>query len=669
MFVIFHYRGMSDNDNLQQMQDATTNVTSMSDHLLLTSASSSVDEPMFESDGVEYNEEFLKALLNDSVDFETASLNSTNGILQGSSSATGQQSSSCGSSSSSSSGASSLQPLHSPHQLGDNMLLHCNTYSSTNMQPLLQPNVASSKRVIKPRTQLSNQEITRLLLIYMSKALASPQNTSSERSIQGCNSSCAQTSSPVSSTARNSVHSSTSEAIDLLHRPKATKTISLQQSTTEGVKSKSKRKCRKSKSVGTSGTSEGLEPMDCSVAVSKELRKNAHAKVRPFNSLNLPKVHDPLGLMDHTDERMHSVQQPKVTGTGKQATKGNGGTAMEASSSEMDLSPLVQILETVKTVPNFDTATKPKGNQKGAPTAGKILTGKGKEKPEADNKTKKVPATSDQITPISDIFNTVNNLPNISDIQSVLKYVQKRRAMKKLYRRRSHSAGSIDDLKKESKSSASLKAYTELLKAKSQRLQRQLVPDQSLMNLQSCMTMHSTVNDNNFEFLRSIGIDPNAVTDNVDLTNTSSSNFVMDGKIQQDTQLQTETLTGFNNLSHSKNSFLPLEAPIGSTSQLLNAAHCSNKSSELLSNKNPPSVLQCSDMQNLDHDLQIPIDSDTIASESNHMEEDNPAVDDIPDIYLTPEWAHTQVSMYVCMYILLEHSYYVCFVITSSGKL
>ena len=446
-----------------------------------------------------------------------------------------------------------------------------------------------------------------------------------------------QTSSPASNTAINSVHSSTSESMDLLQLPKATnsvhsRTIDLQQSATEGVASKSKRKCKKSKSVGINGTSEGLEPMDCSVSVSKELRrKNTHAKVRPFNSLDLPKVHDPLGLMDHTEDRTHSVQQSKVMGTGKRVTKDSGGTAMEASSSEMDLSPLAQILETVKIVPNFGTATKLKGNQKGAE--------KIKEKREVDNKTIKVLTSVDQITPISDIFNTVNNLPNLLDIQSVLKYVQKRRAMRKLFRRRSHSAGSIDDLKKESKSSASLKAYTELLKAKSQHLQRYLVPDHSLMNLQSCMTTHSAVNDNNFEFLRSIGIDPNAVTDNAKQNDSTSSNFVTDGKIQQDTQLQTEILTGFSNLSHSKD----FKAPTGSTnSQLLNAAQCPNISSD----NNHPSVLQCGDMQNLDHEifnLQMPIDSDTIASELNHMEEDNPAIHAIPDIYFTPEWAHTQV--------------------------
>lgn len=619
---------MSYNDDLQQMQDATTNVTSTSDQLSLGCASNSVCEPMFESEATEYNEEFLKALLNDSVDFS---------IQQECITATEQQSNSSGSS-------NSLQPICSPHQLNDDMLLHCSS-SPTNVQPLLQPN-ATSNRVIKPRAQLSNQEITRLLLMYMSKALvASQQGASSERSKQGCNSPCMQTSSPASKTVRKSVHSSTSASMDLLQLPKPTNTVGhskntdLQQSTTECVTAKNKRKCKKSKSVGISGTSGGLEPMDCSVAASKEPhRKNIHAKVRPFNSLDLPKVHDPLGLMEHTEDKMHSVQQTKVMGTGKRTTKDNGGAALEASSSEMDLSPLVQILETVKTIPNFGTAAKTKPNPKNAE---KNLNTKVQR--EADNKTKKASTASDQMTPISDIFNTVNNLPNVLDIQSVLKYVQKRRAMRKLYRRRSHSAGSIDDLKKESKSSASLKAYTDLLKAKSQRLQRHLVPDQSLMNLQSCMTMHSAVNDNNFEFLRSIGIDPNTVTDNVKQNDSTSSEFVTVGK---GTQLQTEIPAGFNNLSHSKDCFLSLKAQ-STNNQLVNAAQCPNVSSD----NNHPSVMRCNDMQNLDHgifDLQMPIDSDTIASELNNMEEDNPAFHTtIPDVYFTPEWAHSQVT---CVY-------------------
>ena len=634
---------MSYDDNLQQMQDTTTNDTSASDEPSFSSASNSACEPMFESEAAEYNEEFLKALLNDSVDFETASLSSTNSIQQGCLTTTEQQSN--GSSSSNSSGTNGLQPNCSPQQLSDHMLLHCSNCSPANLQPLLQSNAASSKRIIKPRAQLSNQEITRLLLMYMSKALtASQQSASSERRKQGCNSHCMQASSAASKTVRRNVRSSTSGSMDLLQLPKPANTVGhskytdLQQSTADGVTSKSKRKCKKSKSVGTSATSCGLEPMDCSVTASKEVhRNNAHTKVRPFNSLDLPKVHDPLGLMEHTEDKMHPVQQPKVLGTGKRVTKDSGGTAMEASSSEMDLSPLAQMLETVKTVPNFGTATKPKANAK---SAEKNLSAK--EQREADNKTKKVSTSSDQMTPISDIFNTVNNLPNLSDIQSVLKYVQKRRAMRKLYRRRSHSAGSIDDLKKESKSSASLKAYTDLLKAKSQRLQRHLVPDQSLMNLQSCMTTHSAVNDNNFEFLRSIGIDPNAVTDNVKQNDSTSSKFVTDGK---GTQLLTETPTGFSSSSHSSY-FLPLEAP-SINSQLLKAAQCPNISSD----NNHLSVVQCGDMQNLDHEifnLQMPVDSDTIASELNHMEEDNPAIHTaIPDVYFTPEWAHTQVLSYM----------------------
>ena len=637
---------MSYNDNLQQMQDAATNVTTTSDQLSFGCASSSVCEPMFESDATEYNEEFLKALLNDSVDFETASISSTQ---QGCLTAPEQQSND------SNSGTNSLQPICSPQQSSDCMLLHYNSCSPTNVQPLLQPNAASSKRVIKPRAQLSNQEITRLLLMYMSKALAaSQQGPSSERSKQGCNS---PTSSPASKTIRKSVHSSTSGSMNLLQLPRPTNTVGhskntdLQQSTTEGVTSKSKRKCKKSKSVGTSGTSGGLEPMDCSATPSKELhRNNVHAKVRPFNSLDLPKVHDPLGLLDHTEDKMHPVQQPKVMGTVKRGAKDSVGTGMEASNSEMDLSPLAQILEAVKTVPNFGAAAKPKANTK---SAGKNLNIK--EQREADNKTKKDISSSDQMTPISDIFNTVNNLPNLLDIQSVLKYVQKRRAMRKLYRRRSHSAGSIDDLKKESKSSASLKAYTDLLKAKSQRLQRQLVPDQSLMNLQSCMTTHSAVNDNNFEFLRSIGIDPNTVTDNVKQNDSTSSQFVTVGK---GTQLLTEMPTSFSNLSHSKDCFLPLKVQ-STNSQLLNAVQCPNISGD----NNHPSVMQCGNMQNLDHEifnLQMPIDSDTMASELNHMEEDNPAIHTaVPDVYFTPERAHTQVLiiLYYVTYSLVRMPY------------
>ena len=640
---------MSCNDDLQKM-DCSTNNASMSTQLSLTPENHSVCDPMFES---EYSEEFLKALLNDGVDFETASLNLTSCSHQ---SFTEQLNNCTSANSSGNDRNSSLQPVCLPHQLSSELLL--NRCSSTNVQPSLQP--ASSKRVIKPRTQLSNQEITRLLLIYMSKALASQQSTSvssiSEKSKQICSSSCVQTSVPTSTTTKNGVCSSTSESIDLIQCSRAanalqSNTTDFQLLATEGVLSKSKRKCKKSKSLGTSGALEGLEPMDYSVVGSKESHKrNSHAKIRPFNSLDLPKVHDPLGLMDHTENKVHSLQQPKVLSNCKGVTKCSGRTSIKVGDSEMDLSPLAQILETVKTVPNFETPSKSKGNQKGAPVVDKIHCNT-KDK----NKAKKLPSSSDQVTPISDIFSTVNNLPNLLDIQSVLKYVQKRKAMRKLFKRRSHSAGSIDDLKKESKSSASLKAYAELLKAKSQRLQKQVISDQSLTNLQSCMTTHSAVNDNDFEFLRSIGIDPNTVTANAkqnDSANVTSCNFVMNDKIQQVTQLQTEVPTGFDNLLTSKDSLLSLEAPIESSNELpFNATHvqCPDISSELLSGNNQPCVLQCNDVQNLDDailDYPVPMDNinDNIASELNCMEED-PVSHAFTEICLTPQWAHTQVCV------------------------
>ena len=645
---------MSYNDNLQKMQDDSTSNASMSTQLSLSPENHSVCEPMFES---EYNEEFLKALLNDGVDFETASLNLTSCSHQ---SFTEQQNNCSSASSSINDRNSSLQPVCLPHQLSSHLLL--NRCSSTNVQP--SNLVASSKRVIKPRTQLSNQEITRLLLIYMSKALASQQNSSvssiSEKSRQICSSSCIQTSIQPSASTKNGVRSSTSESIDLVQCSRATnvvqsKATDLQQSATEGVPTKSKRKCKKSKSVGTSGALEGLEPMDYSVADSKELHKgNAHTKIRPFNSLDLPKVHDPLGLMDHAENKAHSLQQPKVLSNCKRVTKCSGGNSIKIGNSEMDLSPLAQILETVKTVPSFEATSRPKGSQKGKPAVEKMHC-----TAEDQNIAKKPPSTSDQVTPISDIFNTVNNLPNLLDIQSVLKYVQKRKAMRKLFKRRSHSAGSIDDLKKESKSSASLKAYTELLKAKSQRLQKQVVPDQSLTNLQSCMTTHSAVNDNDFEFLRSIGIDPNTVTANAkrnDSANLISSNFVTNDKIHQVTQLQTKIPTGFDNLLNSKDSLLALEAQIeapieGSNELLLNATHvqCPDASSELLSSNNQSHILQCSDVQNFDNAiLDYPMDNinDNIASELDYMEED-PVIDATAKICLTPQWAYTQVHVYV----------------------
>lgn len=630
---------MSHNDNLQQMQNATT-----SDCSLLNSASNSVCEPMFELEGADFNEEFLKALLNDGVDFSDTETTSTNSVQQGSSAT-----------STSERHSSNLQPLYQSDQSSSDMIFECNETSPSNLQPVLQSNVA--KRTIKPRTQLSNQEITRLLLAYMSKALTSQQNASTSitsRNKQGYRSSSGvQTSRSASNTAKNSIHSSTtSEPTDLLQLPKATNTVyskstDLQQS--RGTTFKSKRKCKKSKSTGTSRTSESSQPMDCSVPVSKEAyRKNIHAKVRPYNSLDLPKVHDPLGLMG-------PVQQPKVaaTSTGIGVMRGGSVTAMESSSSEMDLSPLGQILQTVKTVPNFETTSKHKSYQKSTPTVDKILCN-AKEKPQEDVKNKSVSGSSDQVTPISDIFNTVNNLPNLLDIQSVLKYVQKRRAMKKLFRRRSHSAGSIDDLKKESKSSASLKAYTELLKAKSQRLQRQRVFEQSSMNLQSCMTTQSTVEDDDFDFLRSIGIDPNTVT-----TKQTGSNSALD---QQDTCTQLQTAAEIqgsipsDSLLHSKNSFFPQETPIGGIDdQLLNTLQCPNVSNELPSSNNYSSVLQDGDIQTLDHvlsDLQMPTDV-SIDSEFDQMEEVNTTTHTEAEVYFTPEWAHTQV------FILYMHSHFI----------
>ena len=621
---------MSCNDGLQ---GNAANVAS--DSMSLNSASDPTCEPMFELEGVEFNEEFLKALLNDGEDLSitgTAPLSSTDCVQQGPSVTSEQH----------------LQPDRLPEQTNDSTLFQ---YSSQNialpasMEPMLPSGIAtSSKRTIKPRTQLSNEEITRLLLIYMYRALASQQNASTGRNKQGSNSAfCMQTSSQASSTTKGNVYS---KSTDLLQCPKTmqSKSTDLQQSANDYMISKNKRKCKKSKSIGTN---EASEHMDCDVSVSKEVhRTNAHTKVRPYNSLDLPKVHDPLGLMGHTKQKMHSMQQPKVMGTGKGVMRGSTGTAVETSSSEVDLSPLTQILQTVKTVPNFESASKFKGNQESVPVVDKIL----KNNLQEDKRSKKAPlpsGASDQINPISDVFNTVNNLPNLSDIQSVLKYVQKRRAMRKLFKRRSHSAGSIDDLKKESKSSASLKAYVELLKAKSQHLQRQLVPDPSSMNdLESCMTTDSTVTDDDFEFLRGIGIDPNAVTSTQNDPNdmTSFNLLLEDDKIQQNRQLQTDILAGANNLSHSKDSVISQAVPT--------VVPCSILSSELLpriSLNDQPPVMQCDDVQDLDHhtvfDSQMSTDAfdSNVATESNYMEEDNSAANVMTDIYFTPEWAHAQV--------------------------
>jgi len=639
---------MSYNGNLQQqLQETATNETSASEQVSATCESSSMYEPMLELEGAEFNEEFLKALLNGGIDFgvpETTPLSLTNSLQQRSSTASEQHSSN--------SNNGNFQPVYLPYQMNSDMMFQNNSQSlpsSINIQPVLPSNVAtSSKRIIKPRAQLSNQEITRLLLIYMSRALASQQNVSIGISDSSSVSSM-QTNSLASSTTNSSACSSTPRSIDVQELPKATNSMSIDLNLSP-IASKSKRRCEKSKSTGFSGTS---EPMDCSVSASTVAhRKNAHSKVRPYNSLDLPKVHDPLGLMDPNKERVHSVEQkPKMAGIGKGVMRGCSGTAIEASSSEMDLSPLAQILQTVKTVPNFETASKLISNHKDASAMDKKLCST-KEKLQEDNRNKKAYVSVDQVTPISDIFNTVNNLPNLSDIQSVLKYVQKRRAMRKLFKRRSHSAGSIDDLKKESKSSASLRAYIELLKAKSQRLQLQFVPNQPSMNdLQSCMTTHSTVTDDDFEFLRSIGIDPNTVTTKQNYSTTSSS---LDNT-QPDAQLQTEMSTDLDNLLYSKDPIFPDELPTENVdSQPFDVMQCPNVDtipSELFPDTSisyQPHVLQCNDLQKLDHgffDLHMTTNvlNSSVASELDQRRNDNNVTHPMTEIYFTPEWAHTQV--------------------------
>lgn len=656
---------MSYNDSLQQLQVATTNVMSASDQ---QSASSAVCEPAFDLEGVEFNEEFLKALLNDGVEFnttETASLHSANSVQQGSLTTSEEQSGN------SDNGSNNGQPMFLPNnhvsfQYTDEQ----NLASPANVQQMLQDSIATStpsKRIIKPRTQLSNQEITRLLLIYMSKALAAQQKNSSigvgDKSKQESTStSCMQTvsdksergststSGTVSSKTKTTASSSTFEPTGLRQPPKATinsqsKSTSLQQPSSHCVTPKSKRKCKKSKSTGTSGGPENSMAMDCSVSVSKEgYRKNAHAKIRPYNSLDLPKVYDPLGLMNPSDDRM---QQPKVAATGNGVSKGSSGSAMEVNCSEMDLSPLAQILKTVKTIPSFEAASKPKGNQKSSLKT--FCTTK--EPLQEGSKSKEAPGSSDQVASISDIFDTVNSLPNVLDIQSVLKYVQKRRAMRKLFKRRSHSAGSIDDLKKESKSSASLKAYTELLKARSQRLQKQLASNHSSLNLQSCMTTHSIVSDNDFEFLRSIGIDPNIVTSQQNgLMDVNGCNFASTNEMQQDTQLQTEIPKGHANLpTHSKDSYFLHDLPTEDIdSQHFNPVDGPNNSNSLFPCDSQILPIQGSDIQNLDYtyfDMQMAtdiLDSSVLNDDTSHV---------MADVYFTPEWAHTQVY-YCFMYIV-----------------
>jgi len=420
--------------------------------------------------------------------------------------------------------------------------------------------------------------------------------------------------------------------------------------------------------VRRSKTSEGFaaEPMDCSssgdVTITKITSSRAvHKKARPYNSLELPKINDPLGLMD----QQHRVQPARMTASSVTAA----AAEINVSNPEMDLSPLTQILRTVEAVPSLDDTSK---------VQKKVINLQNTQPSKEDNKCTPSTVTADH-APINDMLSTVNNMPNPLDIQSVLKYVQKRRAMRKLYKKRSHSAGSIDDLKKENESSASLKAYIELLKAKSQRLQKQSIPDQPASDLQSCLTTQSVVTNDDFEFLRSIGIDPNAVT--TEQCTTVNKDESLQANSWHNTNLappNEPTQLGIEAMTMEDSNFLPVDcdnipfsesgtADHNTASQLFDATNSVDFPSDLFSSDLYPSVL--ADANSANDNLTTSVQTTTYFNASDGMnslevsrmeeELDDVAFKTTPKIQFTPNWSYSQVCV-LCVYVVCVYVVCVC---------
>jgi len=714
---------------------------------LLELATTSVSEQMLDLEGSEFNEEFLKALLNNGVDFTASEHNavSLSSTKYDTPAVTGQENSS---SVAGSSGSKNFQQTFLPN-ISSEMPLYSNgvdPFSADHLQPALSSNsIASSKRSIKPRAQLSNEEITKLLLAYISKILEARQkNQNNPKVVTASNLPSGQVNSsgnvPIASVAgrstsqtyqsnvissgvpsknsvsRNSVptsitdmdvsqvavppspakgkrsissprHASSRTNVTVsksralvnmvtcvsqvlaAHHGSSAPIVSTSYRTTSrteplpvhngrplmshfSLKSSSAHKTGTSfvkQNVRRSKTSEGIEPMDCSssgdVTITKVTSgRVVHKKARPYNSLELPKINDPLGLMDqqHVRDRIQPVRT-------------NVAAETNVSNPEMDLSPLTQILRTVETVPSLDNTSK---------VQKKVINPPNKQPSKEDNRvTPSSTVTTDHVAPINDMMTTVNNMPNLLDIQSVLKYVQKRRVMRKLYKRRSHSAGSIDDLKKDNESSASLKAYIELLKAKSQRLQKQSIPDQPANDLQSCMTTQSVVTNDDFEFLRSIGIDPNMVTteqcNTVNMNDSSQANSWHSTNLSvssKPTQLEVEAMT------IEDSNFLPVDCDNIPFSDSGTAGHsvtsqfsdATNGASDLFSSDLYHSVL--ADESSTNDNPTTSVQTTTYFNASDHMnsleisrmeeELDDIAFKTTPEIQFTPNWSYTQV--YLC---------------------
>ena len=764
------------NPHYQQLSNVETTSSCATDGVasaeLLELANTSVSEQMLDLEGSEFNEEFLKALLNNGVDFSASEhnavpTNNTNYNHCDTLPVTVQENSTSVASGSSN---NNFHQMYLPNVSGEVPLYSngADPFSAVHLQPALSSSsAASSKRIIKPRAQLSNEEITKLLLTYISRILearqSNPQVTTASNLLSGQISSASRNGNvPIASVAgrstpqahqtnvvnsgipsrnpvnRNSVPTSVTDMdvspvvapsspaeskrsvssprhanmvtarsivpiskntarIDMVtcvsevssaHHGNSVPIASTSYRTTSRtepipvhngrplmshfpLKSSSTHKTGTSfvkQNIRRTKTSENFtaEPMDCSssggVTITKVTSSRAfHKKARPYNSLELPQINDPLGLMDQQHAR--EMVQPARTTTSSIAAE------MNVSNPEMDLSPLTQILKTVEAVPSLDAASK---------VQKKVANPLNQQPSKEDNKRTPSTVTTDHVAPINDMLSTVNNMPNLLDIQSVLKYVQKRRAMRKLYKKRSHSAGSIDDLKKENESSASLKAYIELLKAKSQRLQKQLIPAN---DLQSCMTTQSVVTNDDFEFLRSIGIDPNVVTTEqctaMSLDESSQSN----GWHSTNTAAPSEpTQPGVEAMTMEESNFVPVNcnntpfSDSGTTghsiSQFSNATNGLDYPSGLFSDDIYHSVLADADGANDNPATNVQTTTtyfDTSGGrnslEVSHMEEelDNVAFKTTPEIQFTPDWSYTQVCVRVCVHVMLCVCIYVMY--------
>ena len=728
------------NPHFQQLSTAETTPTCSADAAasaeLLDLANTSISEQMLDLEGSEFNEEFLKALLNNGVDFsETESnavqMNDTNYNHHGTVPAKVPEHNTGTSSSSDS------QPVYLP-TVGGEMSSYTTPFCSGRLQPSLSSS-ALPKRIIKPRAQLSKEDITKLLLTYISKILEASQSASNIPSSQVSSTSASGNNILIASGASSrqdprTSHSGVVNGRNLISRNTVTSSVTnmdvgmtyASPSPAKGKKSGSSSRhanmvtarsnepksknttpvnvmpvnevmsshCGNSAPIATmsyrttsrtesmsahnnkpfmshfslsslstnksstkqnvrrSKTMEGFtaEPMDYSssgdVAITKVTPSRAaiHKKARPYNSLELPKINDPLGLMEQ--QHMKDRLQPVRTAT---------AVEMKVTNPEMDLSPLTQILKTVEAVPSLDTSSE---------VQKKVVNTPSKPSKE-DNRRTPSTVTTDQVAPINDMLNTVNNMPNPLDIQSVLKYVQKRRAMRKLYKKRSHSTGSIDDLKKESESSASLKAYIELLKAKSQRLQKQSIPNQPANDLQSCMTTQSVVTNDDFEFLRSIGIDPNAVTTNQSNMMSTEDFSQANGWYTSDLPNGPAQQPGVDSMTTGQSNFVPVysdnSTPFsdsgisvsGNGAQLPNATSSMDCSSDLFStdlyhsvmagvsgvNDNPATSAQMMTYINSSNGMN--------SAELNRMEEelDDIAFKTTPEIQFAPDWSYTQVLL------------------------